>query len=1424
MKEQKFLFEVSWEVCNKVGGIYTVLQSKLKQTIQDFGDNYILIGPWRGQSGEFKEEASTPFLEAVKQALAAKNIICHIGYWNIEEQPKVILVDFRERYKIDSLLYTLWVNYGVDSLASNYDYHEPILFATAAGEVINTLVNSQLIQDRMIIANFHEWLCGAGILYLNKCCRQIATVFTTHATVLGRALANENRLVSNLTTSFNAEVEARRLGVFAKHSLESVAAREADCFAVVSNVVADEAGVLLGRYPDKVVDNGLDIAQTLKKVEVSKIPEIREKLRQIASLVVGQKVDDNALLWVTSGRYEFHNKGHDILLKSLAKLESNLAEDSPPIVVFFLIAVNWHSKEDSLLGVSQSLYPEQRNAIGLATHKVYLPDEDRIIKLCNELSLKNPGRKIHIIFSDAYLNGNDGVFDFTYEQILASCDLSIFPSFYEPWGYTPVESIAYSTPTITTDLAGFGAWITANLKQDFADAVFVLKRKEQDEPKVIADLSNYLLTTLKKYQDPSYIANARKKSFDIAHLVDWQYFYQNYLEAYDQALKFNRLSRVALDITDADNQLVTGINEGVMALPRLRSFQYECILPEKIRELRMLAYNFWWAWHKEAQTLFQRIDPVLWETTGHNPVHFLNLVTSQSLQRAATDEDYVGLYHAVLAEFNAYMQTNCDLAGFCSHNTAISTTHPIAYFCMEYGIAECLPIYSGGLGILAGDYLKAMSDLHVPIVAMGLFYKQGYFLQRVSAKGEQEAIYESWDTNQIPMKPVNDATGKTILVSVEILGRTIYMKAWEVKVGHVSLYLLDTDVPENNEADREITNSLYGGTREVRLVQEMVLGIGGARFLVDKLNIRPALYHLNEGHSAFLLLERVREYCHQGFSFDEALEVVRNSSIFTTHTPVAAGNEAFAKDLVKKYLETYAASRLGISFNKLFDLARDVDAKEPLFSMTVLALRLTLRTNAVSRLHGKVARYMWHLVWPGLLMAEIPIGVVTNGIHLATWLGEPMRSLYGNYLLSHWYDEQHEKSTWEKISSIPDEAIWQAHQTQKERLLEKVKQLVISQYALRNESKKLINASLECLASNTLLIGISRRFAAYKRNNLFLLAKEYLASILTNEVRPVVILVAGKAHPADIVGKDLLREIVETSRSGIFKGHIIFLEEYNIGLAKLLVQGVDVWLNTPILGREACGTSGMKVGINGGLNFSTKDGWWEEAYDEAIGWQIESLMTEDDLTKRAEIENTYLLETLESEIVPLYYKTNRLGFSPDWVAKMKASIALISCEYSAFRMARDYVNNLYSPAALRYERLMKNNCTDLRKVVAWQQGIAERFNTVKIKAIFINGVKNGKITSNGLLRIKLMLYVGKMAANELQAEFVLIKGNDYQLLPEPIVIGLRCVESDSRETGVLTYVAEYQLEDTGFYKYGIRVLPYNPMLFRRQDVRVVYWG
>lgn len=1419
MSQKTFLFEVGWEVCNKVGGIYTVLRTKAKYAIQHFGENYILIGPWLENNKHFIEVTS-PFLERVATLLSSKGIACRIGYWDIgygeaKDQPIVILVAYKDRYKIDVLLYNLWSDFGVDSLASNFDYYEPILFSTASAEVIQAISENLIPKDTKIIAHCHEWLCGAGILYLKKHASNIATIFTTHATVLGRSLSGTNRLIYDLPKTFDPTVEAKANGVFAKHSMENAAAKYSDAFTTVSEITGNEANVILRKYPDKIVANGLDMEriQTLKHEE--QIGATRAKLMNIASRVVGKQLANNTLLWITSGRYEFHNKGYDTLLSTLAQLEQSLNPESPDIVVFFLVASNHHTKQDSLLDSDLGQMPEQRIASGIATHKLYSPAFDSIVKTCIELNLRGPNRKIHVVFSDAYLDGSDGVFDIAYEQIIASCDLSLFLSFYEPWGYTPLESIAYATPTVTTDLAGFGSWIMS-LKEDYSDAVYVLERKNKNIDAVIKNLCDHLIAVIK--QTPDQRAAIRKKAVSIALLADWKYFFKDYLDAYDQAIEFNEIFYARLDTSDPSNKYYTLIHDAETLLPRFRIMQNECLLPDELKGLRDIAYNFWWSWHESVKLLFQAIDPTLWDKVEHNPVHFINSVSQTALAQKVNDEHYMREYKNKLQSFYAYCDEKTPTSACVGKIT--SKIHPIAYFCMEYGLDECLPTYSGGLGILAGDYLKTMSDLNVPIIAIGLFYKQGYFKQSINFQNEQIALYDVQDPNQIPMKPVNDASGNTVLVSVEVLERTVYIRIWEVKIGRISLYLLDTDVPENSPQDREITNRLYAGLRETRLIQEIILGIGGERFISEKLKIKPALYHLNEGHSAFLLLERIRNFCRSGFSFEEACEAVRSSSIFTTHTSVPAGNEVFNEEMIKKYFSKYQGLT-GISVDSIIELARDFEQKMPVFSMTALAFKFTTSANAVSKLHGSISRNIWKNVWPGLLESEIPIEEISNGIHLSTWVGNMMKGLYDNYLGSDWKVVQNNQALWDKVASIADKTLWDTHQIQKEKLLDAIRESIVREYPLRNENKKLIGASLSSLDDDILLIGLARRVVTYKRNTLILRDKERLARILTNEQRPIVLVVAGKAHPLDTASKELIHEFIEAIRDPSLNGHIIFLEEYDMALAKLLTQGVDVWLNTPLLGREACGTSGMKVGLNGGLNFSIKDGWWDEAYDPKIGWVIESFPTITDMEQRNDMENMYLLDSLEYSIAPLYYDKRQLNYNQIWIEKMKASIAKIGFQYNSQRMANAYMAD-YCKVSDYFALLEQDDFAKLKKIVAWKRDILDRFNTVKIKTILVNGVKDGKIMTQGLVKIKALVFSGKLRSDELQVELILAKSEERKFIATPMIIPLRL--ADMRTSGILTYTADFHLEDTGFYSYGIRVLPRNKELLRWQDVGIAYWG
>jgi phosphorylase/glycogen(starch) synthase len=1412
------LFEVSWEVCNKVGGINTVLRTKLGQTKKHFGSQYILIGPSLPTTEEFVEMV-TPFLEPFKKTLENQTIPCRLGYWDTEEKPSVILIDFRNRYKIDELLYNLWNDFGIDSLASNYDYIEPILFATASAEIISTLAKSDFLNQKQILAHFHEWLCGAGVLYLHKNADQIATIFTTHATVLGRALSGSKRCIYDLSEKFNVIEEAKLLHVYSKHALEGAAIKTANSLTTVSEITGDELYKIFQQYPDKIVRNGLNIDILQKDKARQKTKAIRTKLVNIARKVTGENLSKDALLWVTSGRFEFHNKGYDILLSALAKMEAEMGKTAPQIIVFFLIAAKQYSKTNGGMLVSFDQYETtQAHKVGISTHPVANPQQDLIIRRCDELNLRKLHGKVRIIYSNAYLNEHDGVFNIPYEHILASCDLSIFPSFYEPWGYTPLESIAYGTPTITSNLSGFGNWISG-LNKDYEKSVYLLDIKCMNPDKISTQLCSYLIRIAS--QNKKIRRHIRKKTSLLAHMADWECFYPDYLDAYDQAIEFNTLYYGKAETLKLQNQPITVIHMAENIIPRFRMLQHEAPIPEALEGLRELAYNFWWTWHDEAKQLFQTMNENLWKTVKQNPVEFLDRVTNQTLIDFSNNKAYIDTFNNVLKQFRDYCAVPPEKSEY--FEKTISPKNPLAYFCMEYAIDTCLPIYAGGLGILAGDYLKTLSDINIPTVAIGLLYKQGYFTQTIDNNGRQLELYTTLNPNIVPIQVLNDETGKPLLVNIEILGRTVYCRAWFVNVGRVKLYLLDTDTPENNEEDRKITSQLYSGSRETRIMQEIVLGIGGTRLLTEKLKIVPSIYHLNEGHSAFLLLERIKNYFHSGFSFQEAFEIVRNSSVFTTHTPVPAGNETFSIEIIRRHFSKYA-ELLGTSIDKLIQLAKDEDEnQEPIFSMTMLALRFTLKSNAVSSLHGEVARDMWHQkTWPSFLKEEVPISSITNGVHLSTWMAPEMKTLLDRHLPTDWENKPEQTDMWEVIAKIPNEEIWEVHQKLKEKLVSFLKEKIKAEYVDRSESHKLIDMTLDNLRADTFIMTFARRMATYKRADLLLRDKEELIKILLGKEKPATLIFVGKAHPEDRSGKALIQYIIKTMRDPQFEGRIIFLENYTMDLAKKLLCGSDVWLNTPLIGQEACGTSGMKAGMHGVLHLSIQDGWWGEMAGKEAGFDIQSFEKISNLQKRDDLENMDLINTLEDTILPLYYPKHDNSYPQMWVEKMKRAISTITPQFNTHRMATEYYEKLYKPIAKISSDFQANKFEKIKTLSKWKQDITERFNTVKIKSVLITGLKEGKVTENGKVKIKLLLFSGKLDANEIRPEFILIKSDGHQFVGKPTIKALEL--SDKRKSGILSYQAELTIEDTGFYAYGIRILPTHPLLPQVVDAGIAYWG
>jgi glycogen phosphorylase len=699
-------------------------------------------------------------------------------------------------------------------------------------------------------------------------------------------------------------------------------------------------------------------------------------------------------------------------------------------------------------------------------------------------------------------------------------------------------------------------------------------------------------------------------------------------------------------------------------------------LPPRISRLEELAHNFWWSWHRPSRELFKQVDRTLWTTTRHNPVQILLGVPQEQLDRLAHDPIFLRDYDAVLMEMDADI-TNGD--SWYTQSYPELCNSPIAYFSAEFGLHTSLPIYSGGLGVLSGDHTKEASDLGLPFVAVGFLYEQGYFRQRLDASGWQEAIYPPLNPNEVALRPVFCDDGEACrVISVRVGDRNIHLRIWEALVGRARLYLMDADIEQNAPWDRQLTARLYGGDQEMRIQQEILLGIGGV-YILRNLGIKPGVWHINEGHSAFMVLERLREYVQAGMSFDEARERVRASTIFTTHTPVPAGHDAFPFMMIDKYF-SHLWEELGLSRETFLDMGSHDGGHGVAFNMTKLALLLAGRTNGVSVLHGEVSRKMWHSLWPEREEKDIPVGHVTNGVHLPSWAGQAMNSLYRKYISPDWMTRQDEKILWGRIDDMPDEKLWEAHTHLKMKMFSTIRERARVSRITRAASPEQLLASGIFLDPDALVIGFARRFATYKRANLIFRDIERLKALIHHRYRPVQFIFAGKAHPADDPGKLLMQEIYNYARSPEFGGRIAFVEDYDMHLARYLVQGVDVWLNTPRRPMEASGTSGMKAAFNGGINLSILDGWWAEAYNGRNGWAIQPDEMYNDLYQQDNADANALYELLENEVVPLYYERDRGDVPHGWVSMMKESIRTVGPQYSTRRMVKEYTEKYYVPA------------------------------------------------------------------------------------------------------------------------------------------------
>jgi starch phosphorylase len=840
-------------------------------------------------------------------------------------------------------------------------------------------------------------------------------------------------------------------------------------------------------------------------------------------------------------------------------------------------------------------------------------------------------------------------------------------------------------------------------------------------------------------------------------------------------------------------------------------------LPKEMECLREIAFNVLWTWDHELLELFMRLDTDLWEATNHNPVQMIGRIRQEVLNAALRDDAFMAQMQRALEHCREYMNNRSTWF----HKTHDGTERkPIAYFSAEFGVTECMPIYSGGLGLLAGDHLRTASDLGVPVVGVGLLYQQGYFRQYLNADGWQQEHYPENDFYTLPLHVERTQDGGAVTVAIDYPGRTVRAQVWRAQVGRVPLYLLDTNIPANSPEDQDITDQLYGGDREMRIKQEIMLGIGGYRAL-HAVGLEPQVCHMNEGHSAFMALERCRRLMsEQGMSFAEAREATIAGTVFTTHTPVIAGNDYFSPDLIGKYFSGFA-SQLKLSLRDLLALGRqnaNNDAED--FCMTVLALRMAGHSNGVSKLHGLISRKMWQNVWPGVTLDEVPVSSITNGVHAPTWVSRDMAGLFARYLGPRWREDPGDYSLWSRIHHIPDEELWRTHERRRERLVAFARQRLRSQLEAVGAPPTEIAQADEILDPEALTIGFARRFATYKRATLLLRNPERLLHILNQKDRPVQLIFAGKAHPQDAAGKELIRQITHFAQNPEVRRRIVFLEDYGITVGRYLVQGVDVWLNTPRRPLEASGTSGMKAALNGALNLSVLDGWWDEAYTPEIGWAIGRGEEYGDSNYQDEVESNALYNLLEKEIVPLFFTRAANGLPRAWLSKMKTSMRILGSQFNAKRMVREYVEEFYLPSQARYAALAQDQFQRAKALASWKARVRSRWTDIRI--IEVKSDLRDTFKVGDPLQVRAFVKLGQLTPEDVSVELYSGPLDARGQISQPKIVPMD--SSGTNPGDVYEFSGTIEPDTSGRQGYTVRVLPKNPDLIAPHQEGLILWS
>lgn len=852
-------------------------------------------------------------------------------------------------------------------------------------------------------------------------------------------------------------------------------------------------------------------------------------------------------------------------------------------------------------------------------------------------------------------------------------------------------------------------------------------------------------------------------------------------------------------------------------MPNYITYHVVPTLPAALEPLREISYNVWWTWEPAARRLFRHLDHHLWDKTNHNPVRMLQLSRQARLEELATDKTFLRELKQVHDAYHSYMARQ-DTYGKTGAGAALQGT--VAYFSAEFGFHESIPNYSGGLGILSGDHCKSASDLNLPFVAVGLLYKHGYFRQEIDRDGLQHAISLNQNFHHLPIREVRRDNAR-VLISVRVLDRDVQAKIWELHVGRVTLYLLDTDIAENAPDDRLITAELYGGDLEMRMRQELVLGIGGIRAL-DALAIQPQVFHMNEGHSAFLALERIRRLVvDQSLDFYSALQIAASANVFTTHTPVPAGNDSFSREMMMRYFGGFARE-VGLGFDEFFSFGQTRIKPDDPFSMTILALRMSRHANGVSKLHGEVSRGLWKDVWLGVPANEVPITSITNGIHTKTWLAPEFSALYDKHL-GNWEENLTNQDFWRRVMDIPDAALWATHQQLKARLVDFVRERVRLQRLRVGESPESVRSAKTILDPEILTIGFARRFATYKRGALLFSDRERLFRLLSDTSKPVQFIFAGKAHPRDEGGKALIQEVYKFSREAGLQSRIVFVEDYDTYIARRMVQGVDLWLNNPLRPLEASGTSGMKAPPNGGLNLSVLDGWWCESYNGNNGWAIGSDILEGSAEFQTEADCASLYQLLENQIVPLYYAKPDGKLPIAWLQLMRESIRTVTPNFNTHRMVKEYTERLYAPAAKAYREFTADRGAAATNLSKWKTYMRRDWPQVKVEHVEITNSDRQNIPVGDSLRVAARVHLGAVSPEHVRIEAYHGKLGDADV-SDPITTPLHRAQSGEGGNGSYIYEGEVPAEESGAYGFSVRVLPTHPHLQQEHELRLITWS